>query len=582
MSNTVLTTTEFTVKKEESINKIDQDTINLFGLIDFAEIFQQISADTYYQLVDHLSGNIGPRPFGSEANDQAKSWIIEKLIENSGQMFVYQKGEYNNVIGYKQRSKTISSSSTRSSPTICFSAHFDSVVSSPGADDDGSGTALFLEIARVLAQYDLALSVGFLGCNAEENGLLGSYEIAPYIKDFLDPQLVINADMLLYGEPILYYLSEEEEVYPYESYLYIAELIRSFYNNYGQKNLQLVETASNQNSWGRSDQYSFYRQDIPSMTFFESEISMNPYYHSGADVASQSDYNYENGAELAASIASTILFLSSRFSDPITMMQFEGELKPGQSRRFFIPGLDGDYFGSELRATTPGSSLKLKLVNETDWSNRIEFQYLESGINYELLISNEGSSDTSFLVNNLFSSDLNENGIADIYEEDSDKDGISSYEELFVYGTNPYSLDTDNDSLDDAYEIWLHSNPVSNDTDNDLMDDYFEYVHGLDFLSDDSNKDHDNDGLTNFEEYKLGTLPRSADSDKDGFNDGQEVLTGTDPLDSSDKPTTTTSVSTTNENTTKTYNTSSFEWYIIALTILYIWVNNQKRKRKGN
>ena len=57
-------------------------------------------------------------------------------------------------------------------------AHFDTtdVIPAPGGDDDASGTAGVLEVARVLSQYRFKSTIRFIAFNAEEDGLLGSVE----------------------------------------------------------------------------------------------------------------------------------------------------------------------------------------------------------------------------------------------------------------------------------------------------------------------------------------------------------------------------------------------------------------------
>lgn len=75
-------------------------------------------------------------------------------------------------------------------PVLVLSAHFDSVQGSPGADDDGTGTAALLEIARILRdhQADLALNATIRLCffNLEETGLVGSRD---YCARILRPRL---------------------------------------------------------------------------------------------------------------------------------------------------------------------------------------------------------------------------------------------------------------------------------------------------------------------------------------------------------------------------------------------------------
>jgi len=56
------------------------------------------------------------------------------------------------------------------------SAHYDSHQNGPGADDDASGTAMLLELARVLRDRPLPATVVFAAFTGEEAGLLGSRE----------------------------------------------------------------------------------------------------------------------------------------------------------------------------------------------------------------------------------------------------------------------------------------------------------------------------------------------------------------------------------------------------------------------
>ena len=66
---------------------------------------------------------------------------------------------------------------------ILVGGHYDSIasgglagISAPGADDNASGTAAALEIARLLAGVELDATVEFVLFTAEEIGLLGSLE----------------------------------------------------------------------------------------------------------------------------------------------------------------------------------------------------------------------------------------------------------------------------------------------------------------------------------------------------------------------------------------------------------------------
>ncbi len=74
---------------------------------------------------------------------------------------------------------------------IIVSAHYDRVSGDrPGGDDNASGTAGMLEVARVLSQYPFGATIRFVGFNAEENGLLGS-------KDYVSNYVVPNGESIV-------------------------------------------------------------------------------------------------------------------------------------------------------------------------------------------------------------------------------------------------------------------------------------------------------------------------------------------------------------------------------------------------
>jgi aminopeptidase YwaD len=84
---------------------------------------------------------------------------------------------------------------------IVVGGHHDSVPRSPGANDNASGTATVLEMARVLADGGLEPDVCFVLFGAEEIGLLGS---AFYVNNLPDEDLqaieaMLNFDMLAVG-----------------------------------------------------------------------------------------------------------------------------------------------------------------------------------------------------------------------------------------------------------------------------------------------------------------------------------------------------------------------------------------------
>ena len=116
-------------------------------------------------------------------------------------------------------------------------------------------------------------------------------------------------------------------------------------------------------------------------------------------------------------------------------------------------------------------------------------------------------------------------------------DGLTNYEE-FIYGTDPWTPDSDSDGIPDGVEVVNGLNPLDSrdalgDLDNDGVTNLDEYILGTDMKNDDT----DGDGLTDYEEIAVYfTDPLAYDSDGDGYSDGLEVQLNSDPSDAQDTP----------------------------------------------
>jgi len=90
------------------------------------------------------------------------------------QLFTFRGAEFHNVLG------TLDGTDARR-PWMVVGAHFDSVPRSPGADDNASGVAAMLEVARLLGRERLSATVQFVGFNLEEiQDYLGSFRIGSH------------------------------------------------------------------------------------------------------------------------------------------------------------------------------------------------------------------------------------------------------------------------------------------------------------------------------------------------------------------------------------------------------------------
>lgn len=86
-------------------------------------------------------------------------------------------------------------------PVILIGAHYDTVPGSPGADDNGTGVAVLLELARSLVSQPANYPVRLVAFDMEEYGLLGSAQYAADLRQQQQPlRLMISLEMLGYRD----------------------------------------------------------------------------------------------------------------------------------------------------------------------------------------------------------------------------------------------------------------------------------------------------------------------------------------------------------------------------------------------
>ena len=135
---------------------------------------------------------------------------------------------------------------------------------------------------------------------------------------------------------------------------------------------------------------------------------------------------------------------------------------------------------------------------------------------------------------------------------DIEPDGLTNHAEYWLR-TDPRDADTDDDGLEDGFEVKHNSDPlvkidpngdadedginngleieegtnpfeITEDNDGDNILDSWEAEHGFSFSNDaDALDDHDRDGLNNLAEFRFITDPHNPDTDDDGVVDSMEL-----------------------------------------------------------
>lgn len=166
----------------------------------------------------------------------------------------------------------------------------------------------------------------------------------------------------------------------------------------------------------------------------------------------------------------------------------------------------------------------------------VDTEGVETSVTFILYNTNEDNIDTS----RLDEADDDNDGLRNWLEAycgtdpqaaDTDGDGLTDYEELFITLTDPLLADTDEngtpdgeedfdgDGLTNWQEIRLNGNPYMEDTDGDGLTDAEEYHYGTRL----DQADSDGDGLSDKIEIDVGTYPLNPDSNYNGIGDGEET-----------------------------------------------------------
>lgn len=182
---------------------------------------------------------------------------------------------------------------------VLFGAHFDSKPPSPGADDNGSGTVVLLELARRLVEappQDGIVTLAFFGAEEILVGYdgnshhFGSRLLAEQMAEGGElPDLMISADMVGVGEQIVAatYLDADPRA---------AELIAEAAAELGLT-VQIIQRGD------ISDHEAFARLGVPSAFLWRPD---NPDYHQATDLEVRTEALLEDLAILEAVLELTV------------------------------------------------------------------------------------------------------------------------------------------------------------------------------------------------------------------------------------------------------------------------------------
>jgi hypothetical protein len=166
---------------------------------------------------------------------------------------------------------------------VIVCAHYDSIsgasslVFAPGADDNASGVAAVMEIARVLAGRPFDFTLKFICFSAEEWGLYGSKHFAQEAAKAGQKILaVLNMDMIAYPDV----LPEDLDLFTDSRSEWLASRFTLCARQYAAIGLAPVVNPSVR----ASDHSPFWDQGYSALLAIEDYPVRNPYYHKTTDL----------------------------------------------------------------------------------------------------------------------------------------------------------------------------------------------------------------------------------------------------------------------------------------------------------
>ena len=290
---------------------------------------ERISADNLRRHVVAIASrehNLGHRP----ALDEAAQYIA-RTLEGYGYAVARQpvkteSGEVHNIEAEVPGSALVGE-------IVLIGAHYDSVVGAPGANDNGSGVAAMLELARAFRQSKPERTLRFVAFVNEEppyftGELMGSRHYAQRSKERGE-----NIVAMFSLETLGYYSARPgSQRYPFPLGLFypskgdfvafvsnlrsralLHQVVASF-RRHAQFPSEAVAAPAFLPGVDWSDHRSFWQEGYPALMVTDTALFRYPYYHTSQDTPDKVDYG--SLARVVAGLGAMLVELTAADGNP--------------------------------------------------------------------------------------------------------------------------------------------------------------------------------------------------------------------------------------------------------------------------
>ena len=267
----------------------------LFFLVFFQANGQSIDSNSLIENIRFLSSDkLEGRKTGSGGNAEARAFILEQF-KSIGLETHYKNYQQEFSFSNRRENKTYENAiniegfiaGSNSRKLIVITAHYDHVGIGRandsgdslynGADDNASGTAALIELAKYFKKHRPKHSMIFAALDGEEMGLQGAKAL---VKDFPFPldQIVLNINMDM--------ISRNEKGELYASGTYYNPLLKTILESVAEDSTPKLlfghdEPNTGRDNWTQSSDHGpFFSANVPHIYF---GVEDHPDYHKPSD-----------------------------------------------------------------------------------------------------------------------------------------------------------------------------------------------------------------------------------------------------------------------------------------------------------
>jgi len=303
---------------------------NLFGQED--KTAARTSAETNTQerlrkIVTHLSETIGERNLTKPNKVKETVAYLQKELESSGYKITKQTFQVNGIDCHNLIAEVIGEG--KPDEIIVVGAHYDSAQGTPGANDNGSGVAALLEIAKQLHGKPYSRTVRYVAFANEEppyfqrDGQMGSWVYAKACRERKD-----NLKVVLSLETMGYFTDEanSQKYPPLLAPLYpstgnfiglvsnlpsrkLLDDVAKHLKTHCKVDVQKGALPGDLQGVGWSDHWSFWQEGYEGLMVTDTALFRYPHYHAPEDTVDK--LTFKPYAQVVDGLAKTVADLAN-------------------------------------------------------------------------------------------------------------------------------------------------------------------------------------------------------------------------------------------------------------------------------